>query len=258
MPSHPLRSAFSLVELSIVLVILGLLVGGVLSGQSLIRASELRAVTAEYQRYFAATEAFKDKYFAIPGDFNNAQAFWGQSTACGGASATGTCNGDGNGVVWQAAAVSTSGEVFQFWRQLALAGLIEGNYTGIAGPTAGNTGNDTVIGTNSPKSKITNGGWGVRSLANYVGDGGTYKYDFGNFFIVGAQQAGDWPGAVLLKPEEAWNIDTKIDDGLPTTGKVIGENWSLCSTSATFSDTTGTYKFSTSSPACSLIFAKQF
>ncbi len=58
---NPLN-AFSLVELSIVLVILGLLVGGVLSGQSLIRAAELRSITEDYARYVTATHTFKDKY----------------------------------------------------------------------------------------------------------------------------------------------------------------------------------------------------
>ena len=71
------RSAFSLVELSIVLVILGLLTGGILSGQSLIRAAELRSVTTEYSRYTAATYSFRDKYFALPGDMSNAESFWG-------------------------------------------------------------------------------------------------------------------------------------------------------------------------------------
>lgn len=63
-----LRSGFSLVELSIVLVILGLLVGGVLTGQSLIRASELRKFMNTMERYKAATYTFRDKYFALPGD----------------------------------------------------------------------------------------------------------------------------------------------------------------------------------------------
>ena len=71
------RYGFSLVELSIVLVILGLLVGGVLTGQSLIRAAELRSVSTEYSRYVASVHTFRDKYFALPGDMTNATQFWG-------------------------------------------------------------------------------------------------------------------------------------------------------------------------------------
>ena len=67
--------AFSLVELSIVLVILGLLVGTVLTGKSLIRASELRSVVSQFQAFHAAHNAFKDKYFSIAGDMNNATQF---------------------------------------------------------------------------------------------------------------------------------------------------------------------------------------
>ena len=75
------RSGFSLVELSIVLVILGLLTGGILAGQSLIRAAELRSVATESQRYMAALNSFRDKYFALPGDMANATAFWGAQNA---------------------------------------------------------------------------------------------------------------------------------------------------------------------------------
>ena len=73
-----MKRAFSLVELSIVLVILGLLVGGVLSGQSLIAAAALRSVTTQEARWVAATQTFRDKYFALPGDMNNATSFWGR------------------------------------------------------------------------------------------------------------------------------------------------------------------------------------
>ena len=95
---------FSLVELAIVLVILGLLIGGVLSGQSLIRASELRSVTQQYQSIIAATVSFRDKYFAIPGDMNNASQFWGLQASYGScynaaSSSALTCNGNGNGKV---------------------------------------------------------------------------------------------------------------------------------------------------------------
>ena len=80
---QPEQQGFSLVELSIVLVILGLLVGGILSGQSLIRASELRSVTTEYQTYVTSLGTFRDRYFALPGDLSNAASFW--STVASGA-----------------------------------------------------------------------------------------------------------------------------------------------------------------------------
>ena len=60
------QSAFTLVELSIVLIIVGLLVGGVLTGQALIRAAELRAITTEKDKYITTLYAFRDKYQALP------------------------------------------------------------------------------------------------------------------------------------------------------------------------------------------------
>ncbi|MBN9993879.1 prepilin-type N-terminal cleavage/methylation domain-containing protein, partial [Listeria monocytogenes] len=74
---YPAKPGFSLIELSIVLVILGLLTGGILAGQSLIRAAELRSVGEEYQKNRTAVATFRDKYFAIPGDMTNATSFWG-------------------------------------------------------------------------------------------------------------------------------------------------------------------------------------
>ena len=65
------KNAFSLVELSIVLAILGLLTGGILTGQTLIRAAELRAVSTEFQRYQSAVNTFRDKYFSLPCDIRN-------------------------------------------------------------------------------------------------------------------------------------------------------------------------------------------
>src|SRR3569833_319215 len=76
-----LKAAFTLVELSIVLVILGLLDGGVHTGQSLIRAAELRSVTTQYQRFLTAVQTFRDKYFALPGDMTNAHSYWGIAIA---------------------------------------------------------------------------------------------------------------------------------------------------------------------------------
>lgn len=73
------RSGFSLVELSIVLVILGLLTGGVLGGRALIRAAELRAITQEKEAFVTAVNTFRAKYNALPGDMRNATQFWGRA-----------------------------------------------------------------------------------------------------------------------------------------------------------------------------------
>ncbi|MBN8543602.1 MAG: prepilin-type N-terminal cleavage/methylation domain-containing protein [Alphaproteobacteria bacterium] len=261
---------FSLVELSIVLVILGLLTGGILAGQSLIRASELRAVTTEYQRYTAAGNTFRDKYFAIPGDFRDATRFWGRTVVAGHcvsnsglavAGTPGTCDGNGDGSVNLGGAGSQSAEVIQLWRHLALAGLIEGDYTGLAGAGGGG---ECVLGTNCPRSKLSNAGWGVWPIGNYAGDTGTYAYDYGNMLGTGAQWATAWPLSSAFRPEEVWNIDTKIDDGKPHSGRVlprVNQNFgaaAACTTSTSQTDRTGDYKLTVTSKECSIHFAKAF
>ncbi len=215
------RNAFSLVELSIVLVILGLLVGGILAGQSLIRASELRAVNTEYQKHVTAIGAFRDKYFAIPGDMSNAQSFWGVAATCPGISSTaaaGVCNGNGDGLISFTAA--TSNEMFGSWEHLANAGLVEGTYTGNSGDTT--AANPTaIIGTNVPRSKMNGGGWTLNGWGSMpVADPNLFDGNYGNAFLFGATMASNTTGTPLLKPEEAWNIDTKVDDGMPATGRV--------------------------------------
>lgn len=264
-------SAFSLVELAIVLVILGLLTGGVLTGQSLIRASELRSVTTDYQRYTAAVQTFRDKYFAMPGDMTNATAFWGKdNTYCSGHTGTaatpGTCNGDGDGQVRWGTAVNTTVEMFQFWKQLALAGLLEGNYTGIAGPGTSWPGADHVFATNCPTSKLSPGGWsGVKISTPSAGDAASYAGVYGGYFIFGASLTGNFPLVSILKPEELWNIDTKLDDGKPGTGIVLardngafGSASNTCTTSTSQTDYSGTYSLTNTNVRCAAYFVRAF
>jgi prepilin-type N-terminal cleavage/methylation domain-containing protein len=263
---HRSKRAFSLVELSIVLVILGLLVGGVLSGQSLIRAAELRAVSTEYSRYVTAVQSFRDKYFAIPGDMANATAFWGFAggTGCTNSSGTattspGTCDGNGDGTLNVAGAVSQTGEFAQLWRQLALAGLIEGSYSGLAG--SGGT-QHCVIGTDCPRSKLSNTGWGALSRGS-TGDANFFTMEYGNGFILGAASTVYLPSSAVLKPEEAWNIDTKIDDGKPAQGKVVTLFWNnLCSAaddgSSDLSDLVASYRLSDTAARCAFVFRQAF
>lgn len=260
-------TAFSLVELSIVLVILGLLVGGVLSGQSLIRAAELRSISSDFQRYTTAAQTFRDKYFSIPGDMRNATQFWGRlngnadcatnTTPASAVAAPGVCDGDGNGSLPASVAANQSGESFQFFRQLALAGLIEGNYSGLSG-AAGTR--QLVAGTNAPRGKISNSAWYVEQFNFMDGTGFAWAGQYGNPLIYGGVEAADINENPILKPEEAWNIDTKLDDGKPALGNVRDYRiMSGCHTQNTQAlAATTEYALITTSAQCHLVFISSF
>lgn len=252
-----MQRAFSLVELSIVLVILGLLTGGILAGQSLIRAAELRSVSSDYARYAAATQAFRDKYFALPGDITNATAFWtsaggnGSNGTCQGvANTTSTCNGDGNGWVNIISSTGVS-EGARFWQHLAFAGFIEGSFTGSNLP---------AVGTSAPVSKLGGGAtWmALGSSLSSPGDEFGFGGNFGNTL-----QFYRLPNGNPLKPEEAWNIDMKMDDGKPGSGRVYGTKGDgttvICTTGdnlAPPADANATYVLTRNAKDCGLIFLR--
>lgn len=265
-----MQRAFSLVELSIVLVILGLLTGGILAGQSLIRASELRAISTEYGQWVTATLSFRDKYFALPGDMANAGKVWGMANTAGTngecaapASNTGTgtqtCNGDGDGQVGDSAY-----EMFRYWQHLANAGLVEGSFTGIAG--LGGVAN-AVLRQNVPASKLSNSGWSVFYSGNYTTSGQSWVQGiYDNYLIVGTSDPIIYTLRPAFKPEEVWNIDTKMDDGMAGTGKIVpypyaSGSTSSCSTitaAASNGDTSGAYALTSNRVLCSIAFRRAF
>lgn len=249
-------SGFSLVELSIVLVILGLLTGGILTGQNLIRAAEMRSLTVNFQKFQTATYTFRDKYFQLPGDMSNATNFWGAAGGSGTGSAcftvasttTETCNGDGNAIVNVPAGGTGNwlyGERFHFWKHLANAGLIEGSYTGVSDDASSAV--VTVPGLNVPQlqyGEIIIETQSRRTPSTNV-----------NFF------AGHFTNALIfamrdyIKPEEAWNIDKKMDDGKPGTGHI--ESFAASSTaspgcSTTDDPATGEYSLISEEEICPL------
>lgn len=207
----PTQRGFSLVELSIVLVILGLLTGGVLGGRSLIKAAELRAVTTELQGWQTAVNTFRSKYMAVPGDMRNAAQFWPGLTN----------NGNGDGVItFSSYGMAPPHEYFLAWQHLALSGLIAGTYTGVAGPSGLV---HHIPGTNCPTSKYGAGAWGWSHQGDHE-DAFPGGWDFNPKFMVvnaialGGATANGESHAPLFTPEEVWNIDTKMDDGKPGTG----------------------------------------
>ena len=186
MKTIPRRHGFTLVEMSIVVIILGLLVGSILSGRALMRASELNSIAVSYQVYKNAVKSFRVQYYSLPGDMANATSIWGYTGGAGctnssGTASTspGTCDGDGDGFIEYGATASRAGEAFQGWRQLALGSFIDGSYTGIAGTPADGTYGAVKydIGTNGPNSKIDLVGWSLSYFDNSAG--GTAAMDAG-------------------------------------------------------------------------------
>jgi prepilin-type N-terminal cleavage/methylation domain-containing protein len=131
------QSGFTLIEIAIVLVIIGLLLGGVLKGQEMIENSRIKAVVADMRGVSAAYNSYVDRFRAIPGDETAATL-----TARGW---LGTAGGNGNGVlaITTAQTFTNGGEQAAFWRSLRAAGFTTGDpaVNGVASlPRSGNNG----------------------------------------------------------------------------------------------------------------------
>ncbi len=190
------QKGFTLVELSIVLVIIGLIISSVLVGQDLIRSAELRATVTQYEQFNAAVATFRGKYGGLPGDVtgNASYGFVG--------------DGDGDGAL-AAATNHDAGENVYFWNHLGSTGasLISGSYLGTQVPTAG-------ITTHTPSNK-SGESWGV------FGANGT------NYFVIGATTPdtnGEYDTIDILTPLDAKSLDDKIDDGRPNRGVAQAKN----------------------------------
>lgn len=118
------QSGFTLVEIAIVLVIIGLLLGGVLKGQELITQAKIRNVANDLNGMSAAVYGYQDRYKRFPGDDNGAAARWTNPPAV---------SGDGNarvGATGNAGIIDCAQSALencQFWQHLRLAGFIGGD-----------------------------------------------------------------------------------------------------------------------------------
>ena len=125
---------FTLIEIAIVLVIVGLLLGGVLKGQELITGARVRNLISEQEGIKAAFFGFQDRYRSLPGDYASANT----NIDCG---ATPCASGDGNGRIEAPNAGGTHEELLA-WNHLSAAGFINGSFiftVGDAAPTDANS-----------------------------------------------------------------------------------------------------------------------
>lgn len=204
--NHDRVQGVSLVELSIVLVIIGLIAGGVLVGQSLIQHAEIRSVEKDLAEFRAATNTFREKFNCIPGDCVNVASY-----------VTGATNGDGDGKIEDPAAASSTGECFGAWQQLALLGLIAGQYTGTSGPSGAT---HSLIGTNIPASRVQGAGYSWREWTTVSGHADMYDGYFGNLLYLGKESTTGTTTKAALAPADAYGLDKKIDDDIPGTGNI--------------------------------------
>lgn len=235
------RLGFTLIELAIVLILIGLIAGGIIVGQSMLHQAELRTVIADLKNFEDATKQFQDKYNALPGDMYNAEDFWGADASCPNTTSnavpkTATCDGNGDGKVYDVLAASERYESFRYWQQLSNAELIEGRYTGVTG--SGST-TDAVNGVNVPVSDFNNIGYGMAYLGYYTSASGDAanvfdalftNIDYGHVVTIGADSGtvgGDLTFFTGLTPVDARSLDVKLDDGYANTGKLIAPDASV-------------------------------
>lgn len=179
------QSGFTLIEIAIVLVIIGLLIGGVLQGQQLIENSRVRSATNDFNGIASAAFAYRDRYGRLPGDDPGALAARGENWPA-------AIEGDGNGLVdgTLANTFDGGGEVGPFFQHLRAAGFIAGDPT------------DTGV-----QALPQNAFGGVIGITNAV---------------VNGTLAGTKVCMSNVTGSAAIALDTQLDDGNGATGRLRG------------------------------------
>lgn len=236
---RPKPIGFTLIELSIVLVIIALLVAGILVGSTMIESAKIRKVGTEYERYMTVVNTFRNRFNCVPGDCSTATRF------------NLGANGDGDGLIDYPSGGNL--EPFTAWQHLSSSGLLDASYSGTA--SYGCIGSNACIipGSNAPATLM--GG----NTATMI-----FTYDKPNLYMMVGMEGSFtnvWHNPIFT-PQMQYAIDLKYDDGQPFVGKLrdtIGSNsWNTpgCTTSET--STAATYVVDASTPLCQVMWDTTF
>lgn len=210
------QHGFTLLELSIVIVIIGLIVAGISAGQSLVKVANIRSEITMLEQFNVAYNSFDLAYDAVPGDMDNADSYWATTTA-----------GDGDGYIEKTGGGNIelgtyAGEVTHFYEQLSLAGLIQTDYD-----------SSNTIGVGFPASNI-HSNIGILAGQAYGNVGWNIGCDLRgskqNVLVMAYSTSDQLPdlnasdGGDNYTPIESLAIDSKIDDNSAKTGTFISVN----------------------------------
>ncbi len=189
------QSGFTLVEIAIVLVIIGLLLGGVLKGQELINSAKVRGLISDLEQIRTATYMYQERFRALPGDDAGVVNHLG---AASGAVLATTPNGTvGNGRIdgdWNSG--TASDEAYLFWQHVRIANMLSGT--------------TNTAAADYPPNNVEGGRLGITGVSPIAGWAGSIFVCSGN-----------------LTGRMARQIDIRLDDGVSDTGSVrwmLGNN----------------------------------
>jgi len=225
------QNGFTLIEIAIVLVIIGLLLGGVLKGQELINTARVRALSNNIDGITSAWFSFSDRYRAFPGDYSQASVNLPNIAAAG--------DGNGNGLI------DSDKERAEVWTHLQAAGYITGSY-----PDGGTVATKTY---DCPTTTCPDNGFGQ----GMVIDRGALQQSAA---AAGAAPAHELLSGRAIPSDVLAELDRKIDDGTPSAGAmqlgIVGINWGTAAEITACQATSDVTKYNMKAPSdnCAAVF----